>query len=55
MAELATTKPIECNELGDKIKLEISPYYLEVNVGSKTYYFKRETGEFDGTSYHLRD
>ena len=27
------TKPIECEELGDKIKLEVSPYYLKVIIG----------------------
>ena len=55
VTQLAKTNPIECDDLGDKITLEVSPYYLKVIVGKKTYYFKKETGEFDGTSYQVED
>ncbi len=55
MTVLTTTKPIKCDELRDKIRLEVSPYYLKVIVGRKTYYFERKTGKFDGTSYQVGD
>ncbi len=55
MVGITETKLIECDELGDKIKLEISSHYLEVTVGEKTYYFNKETGEFDGTSWPMKE
>ena len=55
MTVLTTTKPIKCDELGDKIKLEVSPYYFKVIVGRKTYYFEKETGKFDGTSFDMTE
>ena len=53
MTVLTKTKLIECDELGDKIKLEVSPYYLKVITDKKIYYFIKETGEFDGTSWRV--
>ena len=55
MAVLTKTKSIECDELGEKIKLEVSPYYLKVIVGRKTYYFEKETGKYDGTSFAMTE
>lgn len=51
MAEAIETKQIECDELGDKIKLEVSPRYLMVTTDKKTYYFVKETGKYDGVSF----
>jgi len=53
ITQLAETKPIECDDLRDKIKLEVSPYYFKVIVGKKTWYWKKDTGEFDGTSFKV--
>ncbi|MBA7579759.1 hypothetical protein ES708_21635 [subsurface metagenome] len=32
------------------IKFEETPYYFKVSVGKRTWYWNRDTGEFDGTS-----
>ncbi len=55
MTVLTKTKSIECDDLGDKIKLGVSPYYLKVIVGRKIYYFEKETGKFDGTSFDMTE
>ena len=36
---------------GSKIKLEKTPYYYVLTAGGKTWYWNRETGKFDGTSW----
>jgi len=35
---------------GVKLKFEETPYYYKVVVGDKTWYWNRDTGEFDGLS-----
>jgi len=54
MTVVTKTKPIEYEELGDKIKLEVSPYYLKVIIGRKTYYFDKDGG-LAGTGTGLRN
>jgi hypothetical protein len=34
-----------------KVKFDVTPYYYKVTSGRKTWYWKRDTGEFDGTSW----
>lgn len=36
-----------------KIKFEITPYYYKVTSGKRTWYWNKDTGEFDGTSFSL--
>jgi len=55
MAEQTQTKLSECDDLGSKIALEVTPHYLKVILGRETYYFDKETGNFDGTSYQVSD
>ncbi len=55
ITQLAETKPIECDDLGDKIKLAVSPYYFKVIVGKKTWYWNKDTGEFGGTSFRIAE
>lgn len=40
---------------GSKIRLEETPCYYIVTVGGKSWYWNRETGEFDGTSRQVAD
>ena len=47
-------KETKCSN-GTKIKLEETPYYFTVTVGGKVWYWNRETGEFDGTSWQVAD
>jgi hypothetical protein len=35
---------------GEIISVTISPQYSVITVGDRQYYFKRESGIFDGTS-----
>jgi len=37
-------------ENGKTIRFEETPYYHKITVGKRTWYWIRETGEFDGTS-----
>ena len=53
MGKTITVESIRHDELGDKITLEVSPDYLKVVIGRKTYYFDKEKGTFDGTSYQV--
>ena len=41
---------IKCDN-GIEIKIEESQLYVKVIVGNKTWYWNKETGEFDGTSF----
>jgi len=44
---------IKCNN-GVEIKIEESQLYIKVTAGHKTWYWNRETGEFDGTSFDIK-
>lgn len=47
-------KTIEAKcENGKDIKFEETPYYFKVTVGRKTWYWNKDTGEFDGTSWDM--
>ncbi len=38
-----------------EIKFEVSPFYFTVTNKHKTWYWNKETGEFDGTSWDMTD
>ena len=40
---------------GVEIKIEESQLYAKVTVDDKTWYWTKETGKFDGTSFRLKD
>ena len=40
---------------GDIVKLEETPFYFELTIGSKTWYWGRETGKYDGWSFKVVD
>lgn len=49
---LATVRPFRYDdpETGQTVGLNLSEQYAILTVGSRSYYFIRETGEFDGVS-----
>ena len=44
----------KCNN-GVEIKFEETPYYYKVIVGSETWYWNMDTGQFDGHSCRVSD
>ena len=40
---------------GKEIKLEEKSYYFTITIGKRIWYWDKDTGEFDGTSYRVRD
>ena len=40
---------------GVEIKFEETPYYYKVTVGNETWYWNRDTGQFDGHSCKVSD
>ncbi len=47
-------KESKCSK-GIKVKFEETPYYYKVTVGKKTWYWNKDTGEFDGTSFDMTE
>ena len=45
-------KEVECTN-GKKVKFEETPYYYKLTIGNKTWYWNKDTGEFDGTSFRV--
>lgn len=39
---------------GVEIKFGETPCYYKVTVGKKTWYWNKDTGEFDGTSFPVK-
>lgn len=52
---LAVIEPFEYEDMLTEQKVEVrtSPYYSILSIGGRKYYFERETGKFDGTSYPI--
>lgn len=40
---------------GLRIEIKVSPYFSTLHIDEKVYYFVRETGDFDGTSWPVED
>jgi hypothetical protein len=40
---------------GQKIEIRATPYYSMLSIDSRKYYFIKETGEFDGTSFQVKE
>ncbi len=51
--EMAQIEPFRLHDelTGHIIEVRVSPYYSIPSVDERHYYFKRETGEFDGDSF----
>jgi len=45
---------VKCTN-GENVSFEETPYYYKVTVGEKTWYWNRDTGEFDGTSFKVAE
>ena len=45
---------IKCDN-GTEIRIEESRLYVKVIVGNKAWYWNKETGEFDGTSFKVAE
>ena len=45
---------VKCKN-GVVLKFEGTPYYYKVTVGKKTWYWNRDTGEFDGESFKVAE
>lgn len=54
--EMAVILPFSFDdpETGDRITVSVSPYYSKIVVNWRTYYFIRETGEFDGVATEFK-
>lgn len=52
IVDFALIKPFAYDdpETGDRIEVAVSPRYSKILVNGRTYFFVRETGEFDGTA-----
>jgi hypothetical protein len=48
----ATIRPFTHRDevTGQTVSVTISPQYSVLTIGERAYYFKRESGAFDGTS-----
>jgi len=44
----------ECTN-GGKVSFEETPYYFKLTIGNKTWYWDKDTGEYDGTSCKVCD
>ncbi len=40
---------------GDIIELSISPHYSKLQINKREYYFKKDTGMFDGTAMPMKN
>jgi hypothetical protein len=56
--QLAIIRPCEFTDevTGDDVKISVSENYSTITINRRSYFFKRENGEFDGTAtdYALR-
>jgi hypothetical protein len=43
---------VKCSN-GTEIRFEETPYYYKITMGKRTWYWIKETGEFDGTSWTI--
>ncbi|HEX76714.1 MAG TPA: hypothetical protein G4O12_09090 [Dehalococcoidia bacterium] len=43
---------VKCDN-GIEIKFEETPYYLTATVNGDVWYWKRDTGEFDGKAFDV--
>jgi len=40
---------------GVEIKIKESQFYVKVTVGKKTWYWNKDTGEYDGESFRVAE
>lgn len=55
--EAAQIRPFKLQDklTGQKIEIKTTPYYSILSINSREYYFTKETGEFDGTSFQVKE
>ena len=53
VAPAAPIQPFSQDDLilGMKVSLEVTEQYTVLQIGTRYYYFTRETGELDGTGF----
>ena len=37
----------------EKVRFDITPFYYKVTSGKRAWYWNRDTGDFDGTSWEV--
>ncbi len=47
-------KEVKCTN-GEKGKFEVIRCYFKLTLGNKTWYWNRDTGGFDGTSFKVAE
>ncbi len=45
-------KEMKCTN-GERVRFEETAYYFKLTIGRKTWYWNRDTGEYDGTSFKV--
>lgn len=40
---------------GEEVSFKETPFYFKLTIGRKTWYWNRDTGKYDGTSYQVVD
>lgn len=57
MSQTARIKPFKLKDpkTGYSIEVEVTPQYSILSINDRHYYFKKETGEFDGTSFEIKE
>jgi len=55
--EVAQIRPFKYQDklTGQKIEIKTTPYYSILSISNREYYFIKETGEFDGTSFQPKE
>lgn len=54
--EIARISPFKYKDeiTGNLIEFSISPYYSKLQINEREYYFKKDTGIFDGTAIPMK-
>jgi hypothetical protein len=57
MKDIAHIKPFSLNDpkTGHLIEVKVTSRYSILSINDRHYYFKKETGEFDGTSFEMKE
>lgn len=55
--EIAQIRPFKLQDklTGQKIEIKTTPYYSILSIDGREYYFIKETGKFDGTSFQPKE
>jgi len=47
-------KEVKCTNV-ETGSFEETPYYYKLTIGNKTWYWDRDTGKYDGTSFKVAE